>query len=97
MNESGPHPCPSGERMIYLVPSDRKKAVRYRVDLLANHGAGECSCTDWATRRNAGIKQGLEWGTTATACKHVLKARRFFLNGLLQNMARGEVEFGNGR
>jgi len=83
--------------MIYLVPSDRKKAVKYRVDLLANAGFGECSCTDWATRRNAGIKSGGEMGTTATACKHVLKARRFFLNGLLQHMARGETEFGDGR
>lgn len=42
---------PSGDRLVYLVTSEtRRKAVPYRVDLLAHNGIGECSCKAWITR-----------------------------------------------
>ena len=86
-------PQPTGERMVWLVPSERTPGQSYRVDLTANGGFGECSCIDWSTRRGLAIKAGAgEMGTRETACKHVLRTRRHFLNELLAAMAASECE-----
>lgn len=86
----GADPIESGERMVYLVPSDTHPGQRYRFDLLANGGAGECACRDWRIRRWPAIKAGRPLGTRATLCRHGMKARRHFLNGLLAAMAESE-------
>lgn len=87
----GPAPKETNERMVYSVWSDsNSKAPPYRVDLLANGGAGECSCKDWRTRRWSAIKAGFPHGTRATLCRHGIKARRHFLNALLKRMAQEE-------
>ncbi len=82
----------SGERMVWLVASERKPSVRYRVDLTANGGASQCSCTDWGTRRGPAIKAGAPHGTRETCCKHVAAVRRKFLNDLLADMAKSETQ-----
>lgn len=86
----GAHPKETNERMVYEVPSDTRAGRTYRVDLLANGGAGQCSCKDWATRRWPAIKEGRTAGCRATLCRHGIKARRHFLNGLLARMATEE-------
>lgn len=78
-------------RYSYQVRSEVRSNKFYRVDLVANGGFGECSCTDWATRRLPAIKLGEEMGD-ATLCKHVAKARTHFLNHLLQALAEQEGE-----
>jgi len=78
------------ERMVYAVESDTPDNPPYRVDLLANGGKGGCSCRDWETRRSPAIKAGDPIGTPSTMCKHVVRARGYFLNGLLAMMAREE-------
>lgn len=79
------------ERMVYHVLSS-KPPHRYRVDLLSLGGATECSCKDFATRRGPAIERGEPLGTRSTLCRHGIIARRFFLNGLLQQMARDEQQ-----
>jgi hypothetical protein len=82
-------PVPDGTaHFVWNVPSDRNPARTYRVDLLSMGGAGECSCTDWATRRGPAIKAGMKPGTRETCCKHVVKVRAFFLQNLLTELAR---------
>lgn len=78
-------------RYVYLVRSEVNPNKWYRVDIVANGGFGECSCTDWATRRLPAIKLGEEMGP-ATMCKHVEKARDHFLNHLLPVLAEKEGE-----
>lgn len=83
-------PVPN-ERMVYAVRSVSNPGRHpYRVDLLANGGFGECSCVDWSTRRWPAIKEGAAMGLRSTMCRHVILARRLFLNGLLREMAAAE-------
>ncbi len=82
----------SNETMVFKVKSETKKGKDYRVDLLAQNGFGQCSCTDWGTRRWPNMKPGAVAGMRGTACKHVLAARRHFLNGLLADMAKSESQ-----
>lgn len=77
------------ERMVYHVLSS-KPPHRYRVDLLAEGGACRCSCVDWDTRRGPAIARGEPLGTRSTLCRHGIIARRYFLNGLLLQMAKDE-------
>ena len=79
----------TAERMVYSVESDTGSHP-YRVDLLANGGIGQCSCRDWETRRSPAIRMGVAIGTPASMCKHVLRARNYFLDGLLTTMAASE-------
>jgi len=79
----------TNERMVYSVESDYSPHP-YRVDLLANGGIGQCSCRDWETRRSPAIRAGATIGTPASMCKHVLRARNYFLDGLLTTMASTE-------
>lgn len=79
----------TGDRLTYLVKSESGPKW-YRCDLLAMSGYGQCQCRDWEMRRSAGVARKLAMGTAATACKHLLKARLYFLNGLLVRMAKEE-------
>ena len=80
------------ERMVYLVSSKSRPGSRYRVDLLANKGAGQCACRDWEIRRWPAIRDGKPMGTKETLCRHEILARRHFLNMLLQTLAKEELE-----
>lgn len=86
----GAHPQPSGDRMCYWVSSDRNPRNKYRVDLLANNGAGGCSCADFRTRRQPAIDRGEPTWTETTTCKHTIKTARYFLRTLFRDMARSE-------
>lgn len=77
-----------GETMRFRVESWSAPQKPHTVDLLAYEGAGECSCTDWSTRRGPAIKHGEPHGTPATCCRHVTAARHYFLNRLLREMAQ---------
>lgn len=76
-----------GERMRYRVESWSAENRPHVVDLLAHGGLGECSCTDWQTRRWPLIRDG---ETAGTRCRHVTAARDFFLSQLLARMAADE-------
>lgn len=83
----------TGERMCYKLQSVTKpQKPAYRVDLIANGGASECSCKDWSTRRGPAIKAGEPIGTRRTLCKHGILARRHFLNALLKELSKQERE-----
>lgn len=77
-----------GEVMRFHVESWTKAQRPHVVDLLANDGAGECSCADWATRRGPALRAGAPMHTPETLCRHVQAAHRFFLRRLLPRMAR---------
>lgn len=83
---------PTNERMVFLVSSDRKESLKYRVDLTANNGASECSCRDWQTRRGPALRAGGEPWTDACLCKHTKRAGRVFLRDLLAAMAKSESQ-----
>ena len=83
-------PVATGDRLTWTVQSDSKPNVRYRVDLLANGGLGECSCKDWAMRRGPAGRAGGAPGTRATLCRHLIKVRRYFLNEVLRELAAKE-------
>lgn len=91
-NESadGPLPIATGERMVFLVPSDHNPAVRYRVDLTANNGAGWCECPDFSTRRQPNLEAGLPTLLAATTCKHVRRSWRFVDRRIAADIARSE-------
>ncbi len=89
------------ERMVFSVashtiPQDQtKKPKRYRVDMLANGGTIQCSCSNWGFQVWPNIKAGLpilvrdERDTeTATLCKHGADALLSFNQTLLPDMAR---------
>ena len=76
--------------MVWNVPSDTHAGRSYRVDLVAEGGYGRCDCTDWNTRRWPAIKAGAAPGSRAVLCKHEIKARRYFLNALLAELATQE-------
>ncbi len=78
-----------GEKMVYLVLSSKGRK-RYRVDLIAEGGFGRCECVDFGVRRWPNIKPGAEMGTRDVLCRHLIAARRYFLNGLLTTMAQQE-------
>jgi hypothetical protein len=82
----------TNERLCYLVRSASHPKIAYRVDLLASKGAGFCQCIDHSTRRQPAIDQGQPIGTRSTMCRHVILARRHFLNGLLERLAKEENE-----
>jgi hypothetical protein len=80
----------AGERMVYHVSSSKNPKVRYRVDLTAEGGYGSCSCRDFGIRRWPKIKEGAAMGTRDVCCKHLFKARNFFLNSLLVELSKLE-------
>ena len=77
-----------GELMRFRVESWSNPQKPHLVDLLARKGFGECSCTDWVTRRAVNARNGAPMGTDETMCRHVKVARLYFLNKLLVKMAQ---------
>jgi hypothetical protein len=77
-----------GELMRFRVESWSNPQRPHTVDLLSQKGFGECSCTDWVTRRAINARNGAAMGTEATMCRHIKAARLFFLNRLLTRMAQ---------
>ncbi len=87
---TGADPSPTTERFVYNVASDTRKGLTYRVDLLANGGAGCCSCRDFAIRRQPAIDAGEEILTRATQCKHCRKVLGLFVRQLMRELAKQE-------
>lgn len=85
-------PKETNERMVYEVPSDEVPGRKYRVDLIANRGAGQCACRDFNTRRQPAIDRGEPVWTKATSCKHSRRAAWFFIKKLFREMAQAECE-----
>lgn len=79
-----------GEVMRFHVESWSHPQRPHVVDLLAHTGRGECSCTDWQTRRGPAIKAGASQGSPEALCRHVKVARVYFLNKLLRSMAHDQ-------
>jgi hypothetical protein len=80
----------TSERMVFLVRSDTNPKRQYRVDLLANSGAGKCACTDHGTRRQPNLDTGRTPWTKSTACKHLFRAGLHVLRTTLPEMAAQE-------
>lgn len=78
------------ERMVYEVESDTTEGRVYRVDLLANNGAGCCACTDFSARRQPAIRKGAMSLTPDTTCRHLRAAHTYFLRGILKALAAEE-------
>lgn len=85
-----PEVTDTGDAMVYSVRSNTNPARRYRCDLIAENGYGRCDCKDWGTRRWPAIKAKRPAGVRATLCRHLIAARRHFLNGLLRALAMEE-------
>lgn len=83
-------PIPTNERMVFDVPSDTRPDRKYRVDLLANEGAGRCSCTDFGTRRQPAIDAGEPSWTKRTSCKHTRRAAWYVIKKTLADLAHSE-------
>lgn len=80
----------SNERMVYQAVSESNPSKVYRIDLLANGGAGRCSCTDFGTRRQPALDKGMQWHTRETECKHLREAIRLFNVALFRRMSNDE-------
>ena len=86
-----------GEAMRWDVESWEKPQQPHLVDLAANGGRGECSCTDWQTRCNPNFKRHGKWieywgvkgkpNPERTMCKHVHVTRLHFLNTSLRDIS----------
>jgi hypothetical protein len=82
----------ANEPMRFRVESWSDPKHPHMVDLLANGGAGQCSCKDWSVRRWPAIKyttqNGLAWQRMPELfCRHVIAARTHFTNQLLARMS----------
>jgi hypothetical protein len=88
--EDGPAPQETPERYVYAVPSDTSPKTKYRVDLLANNGAGFCSCTDFATRRQVNLDAGQCTLMVSTTCKHLRRTIRHFNRRLFAALSAEE-------
>lgn len=82
---------PTLERYVYSVQSESNAARWYRVDLTANFGGGQCSCTDWSTRRQPALNAGIPILTKATLCKHAKAAFWHFLREVMPKLAEEET------
>ncbi len=80
----------TGDRMVFWVQSETHPKTKYRVDLIANNGAAECSCADWQTRKGPALKAGKPKWTRETCCKHCRKAAAHFMRDLFEAMAKSE-------
>ena len=78
-----------GEPMCYRVESWSRPQQPHRVELLANAGFGQCSCTHWATKKWPTIrdKACTYIGTKLTDCRHVEAARVKFNTSFFPRMA----------
>ena len=84
----------ASERMVFSVASSDRKYPnkRYRVDLLANRGAGWCACKNHAIEAQPAINQAMPIITRRTSCKHVRKCWVYFLRQILPDMAKANGE-----
>lgn len=78
---------PTLERYVYLVASENKPGIAYRVDLTSNRGAGCCACVDFGTRKQSAIDAGAEACTPASVCKHLAAAQLHFLREMLRTLS----------
>lgn len=79
-----------GERMVFLVRSDENPTVQYRVDTLANGGAGACACKNFNMVKQTGINEGkLAW-THDTTCKHMKRAAWHVIRLTFRELAHRE-------
>jgi hypothetical protein len=88
--QDGPLPIPTNERMVFLVPSEKDPRVKYRVDLLANLGAGWCQCADFGTRKQGALDAGATTWMAQTSCKHSRRAMRYVMRRTLGELAARE-------
>jgi hypothetical protein len=86
----GPEPEPTGDRGVYRCASFSVHGAKYRVDVLANNGAGWCECIDFATRRQPNLDAGMTTLTEETTCIHLRKVHRFFNRRLFAAMCQEE-------
>lgn len=87
----GPRPERTEERFVYLVPSDKNPKRKYRVDMTANNGGGECACMDFAARRQPAIKAGKPLFSMATTCRHSRRVFAYFFMELMRDLAYKET------
>jgi hypothetical protein len=78
-----------GEPFRFWVFSRSRPKRPHFVDLLANGGAGECTCEDWICRRWPRIRSQER---TALYCRHVLCARDHVVTAALRECARRAKE-----
>ena len=72
-----------GELLTYHVESAHDRQEPHLVDLLANEGAGECSCMDWQTRRWPLVRDGADIRSPLIECVHIRAAKRYFMNDII--------------
>jgi len=82
---------PTGDRMVYWCASESNPAVKFRCDLVANGGAGFCSCPDFRIRKQDALDDGAETWTRQSTCKHLRKVARHFMQELFRAMAESEM------
>lgn len=93
MNKNRKLPLPANytiEKFVYDVPSSVNSRICYRVDIVANGGAGHCNCVDFGTRRQIAIDAGELIISAPTMCKHLDKAFKQFLRDIMPKLARIE-------
>lgn len=91
-----------GELGRFQVESLTNTSEAYMVDLLANGGRGECSCTDWLINCRANLKKFeddklREYGQPGKPnpdrqqCKHIYIAKRQFVNDMLYHLSKQQT------
>jgi hypothetical protein len=82
-----------GEPWCFHVESWSRPQQPHRVELLAQDGFGECSCTSWGTRKWPAIRDKTVKvrGTKATECRHVEAARVYKWNQQMRDLAAREA------
>ncbi len=78
------------ERYVYSVQSEKNPKKWYRVDMVANGGAGQCECPNFRTVKQQAIDQGAAPCTTFSRCKHLKAVHEYFLPEILKTLASVE-------
>jgi hypothetical protein len=73
---------PYDNPLRFLVASESDNDIKYLVDIGENDAFGKCTCQHFDFR----IQPAINSSTRTIRCKHITKAREFFLDNLIKRM-----------
>ena len=81
-----------GEPLRFRVQSEANPRKFYLVELEANHLAGQCDCHHWRIRIGPLIQHDFQT-KVKRFCKHILAARSYFCERMLERIAAETKRF----
>ena len=77
---------PHDHVLRFRFESEKRPEIAHVVDLAGHDGFGECSCEDFCYR----VRPALLKRQPTTRCKHILAAREYLVNQVIERITEGE-------